>query len=253
MTKINTFIVPHISWSYLRTTLESLRDNTPDNFKIILIDQSDTYSHRNDLIDIRVRSSQLGFARAANLGIRLADTKYVTVWNDDCEALNWQWWSGIEDTFEKFPDAVGVNPSSLRNPDGADGFEEKIKYKSSLTNEEYKEILAVNCKGYVLEAGCLFATVFDREKLDKIKGVIPGKCWFDERFFPGGGEDYDLYYRALSSGFRILGTDSSWVWHWWFGSGQHYGGDILEQKYGKSFDMYKVNAYQIPQNLIRGM
>ena len=39
---------------------------------------------------------------------------------------------------------------------------------------------------------------------------------FDERFYPGGGEDYDWVARCYSAGYRAISTSKSWVWHHWF-------------------------------------
>ena len=38
---------------------------------------------------------------------------------------------------------------------------------------------------------------------------------FDERHWPGEGEDYDMMGRLYLAGYRALSTSLSWVWHHW--------------------------------------
>jgi hypothetical protein len=37
----------------------------------------------------------------------------------------------------------------------------------------------------------------------------------NERFYPGGGEDYDFNRRAKVHGFSCISTTQSWVFHHW--------------------------------------
>ena len=116
---INTIVIPHLNNKKgLLRCLETLYKHTPLNFRVILIDQSDDkelYEEVKDKVHLHIKAYRnLGFAKASNYGIRLADTKYVTVLNDDVEFINIRWWDGILETFTKYPEAVAVNPSSMR-------------------------------------------------------------------------------------------------------------------------------------------
>ena len=53
-----------------------------------------------------------------------------------------------------------------------------------------------------------WCSVFKREALKEI-GL------FDERWYWGGGEDYDMVARVYQAGYRALATSLSWVWHHW--------------------------------------
>lgn len=272
--KINTFVVVHLNYDGLEKTLASIRKNTPPNFNIILIDQNTEYRKEADkYVDLHIftNGKNLGFAKAMNMGIRLSDTKYVSLWNDDCECINAKWWEGVEETFKRYSTALGVNPSSPRNPRaaGAEPINPFIEYKEEFTEEEYDRMVAELGKGHVIDGICMFATVIDREKLEKVGGVVPG-CWLDEYFYPGGGEDYDLNRRAYMTrnednrlgGYRMLGTGLSFVWHWWYSSrrtsdnvaGVKHCGTAFNDKWGIDSDIYGRKGIQfIPDNKIRDL
>lgn len=270
MVYINTFIIPHNNYKGLKTTLESIRRNTPPNFKIILIDQNPKYQEVDDLVDLHIftNGKNLGFAKCMNMGIRLADTEYVTCWNDDCECINKKWWDGIIETFDRYETALGVNPSSPRNPraSGAEPIDE-WEYKPDFSDEEYDRLVKEHGKGHILDGICIWGTVFRRDRLEKVAGAIPGKCWFDEYFYPGGGEDYDLDRRAYMSknednklrGYRMLGTGLSYCWHWWYSTKNEKGvagvkhcGTAFADKWGTDASIYGQGGRQtIPTNIIR--
>ena len=257
MMKID-IVVPHYNNPNLRKSLASLRRNTPpENIgKVILIDQNvDSDDLIEDgLVDIHVRVKPIGFCKASNMGIRLSDAPYVMVLNDDVEFLNKKWVEGIEETFKRYSTAVGVNPSSPRNP-GSPGGEcvDEWEYKEDMTDEEYDKMVLTHGKGWIIDGICTYATVFHRERLDRVKGVVPGKAWFDEYFY-NGGEDYDLNRRAYMSGMRMLGTGLSYVWHWWYGSndGKCNFSNKFNEKWGDGADIMGTNGPQeVPENIVR--
>jgi GT2 family glycosyltransferase len=266
------FVIPHLNYEGLKTTLKSLREKTPpENInQIILIDQNKERFDYSEWVDIHIIIPNQGFARAANLGIRLSDTEYVAVWNDDCEAIHPKWIQGIEETFKRYDTALCVNVGSPRNPRASGdipvnhpGFD----YKENFSEEEYDRMVNEIGKGVIYDGITMFAPIFHREKLEQIKGVIPGKCWFDE-YFHSGGEDYDMNRRAYLSGFRCLGTTLAYAWHWWYSTSNEkgeqkvkYDGGLFHNKWGEFDengqlkevpDIYgKVGKKEVPQNKIR--
>ncbi len=213
MKKTLDIIIPHLNYPDFQVGIDTLRRNTPPWVinKIIFINQSPDHHPKN--VDIEIKCDNLGFAKALNTGIRLSDAEYVGCLNDDVVFFNNQWWQGVMETFNDYSTALCVNPSSVCDPDGVGGTKimEGFEYKEDYTDEEYKKLL----NSSVIDGICMWFPIFKRERLDQVQGVIPGKAWFDERFFPGGGEDYDLNRRGYLSGMRSLGTGKSYVWHWW--------------------------------------
>jgi glycosyltransferase involved in cell wall biosynthesis len=229
MEVVNTFVIPHLNNPGVIRCIDTLYKHTPDNFRLIVIDQSNgatDFSTVKDKIHLYIKAYRnLGFAKAANYGIRLADTKFVTILNDDVEFINKRWWPALEDVFEKFPDALAVNPSSMRrlsgvgSPTDYPGF----PYKESYTEEEYQAMIdecsrvgeEVRPNGIHIDGITPWCVTFYREELLKC-GL------FDETFYPGGGEDYDLMNRCYlhwkrkdCNRGRWIGTSLSVAWHWW--------------------------------------
>lgn len=266
---INTFVIPHLNYEGFRRTLESIRRNTPPNFKIIFIDQSGQHHDCGQLVDIYVDTGgqNWGFAKCMNMGIMLSDTPYVSCWNDDCECINPKWWEDTMEVFNRYSTALAVNPASPRNPKaaGEEPINPLVDYKRDFNDEEYEEIKN-KCGKYIIDGICTFAAVFKKDILNKIAGVIPGKCWFDEYFYPGGGEDYDLNRRAYMTknaendfkGYRMLGG-GGYVWHWWYSTknskgvaGVKHCGHLWSDKWGVGADIYgRVGNQLIPMNIIK--
>lgn len=70
------------------------------------------------------------------------------------------------------------------------------------------EALVKERKNQVIDGIAMWLVVWKREQFEEI-GM------FDERFFPGGGEDYCTCYRVYSRNWRALASSLSWCWHWW--------------------------------------
>lgn len=236
-----TVITPVIRPDLVERMLETLYEYTEPMFYVFIIDQTvhglDATRLRNtykNLMVIRTPKTDvhytgnLGFAQATNLGIRLVDTPYFMMCNDDVEFLHPKWWQGVLDTFEivekATPEtpAVIVNPSSTRLPDWSIGkaageHHDIIKYKTQysdadwdfLINEPHyvNEHLEIQ-PGSVMDGVTMYASVCDTRRFLEV-GML---C---ERYFPGSGEDYDYCCRAYMTGYRSVGTTLSYVFHHW--------------------------------------
>src|SRR3990167_3532351 len=111
MPKENTFVIPLIRNDLIGRCLETLYKYTPDNFYVIIIDQTpegmdmSLREKYKNLMIIRTpktdlhRTGNLGHSQASNLGIQLTQTPYVTFLNDDVIFIHKDWWQGIMDTF----------------------------------------------------------------------------------------------------------------------------------------------------------
>lgn len=236
-----TFVIPIIRNDFIVPCLESLYENThPNIFRVIVIDQSPAgvYKKIKKYTHLYIRPYRnLGFAKAMNTGIRLVDTPYVSCFNDDVIFLNKKWWGGIKETFKMVGDnCLAVNPMSPREaawgyggkappgriltPDGrgvefVDNNGKPISLERAKTEEGYNWLLN-NVHGWI-DGIVTWGTTFKMDLFRKVE-------FFDERFYPGGGEDYDLNARAYDPGwgggrYRMVSTSRSWVWHFWGSSG----------------------------------
>lgn len=261
--------MPHLNYPQWHGTVKSLIRNTPEGVinRIFIIDQSDQHRlwDKQTLPAVTmIHTKNLGFAKAMNTGIRLSDAPYVMCLNDDVTFINKRWWYGIESTFRDVPNALCVNPGSICDPDGAGGktIMAEFDHKDDYDDDEYTRLLQTKGGGWI-DGICMWAPVFKREMLDKVPGVIPGKAWFDERFYPGGGEDYDLNRRAFLSNMRCLGTNLAIVWHHWHGTtksngsqGAHHDGGTFKEKWSTPDcddpDVYGQRGLkEIPLNILR--
>lgn len=281
MDKLNTFVIPCIRNDLIAKCLETLYANTPNNFYVIVIDQSikgidtslrDKYMNlmiiRSPRTDVH-RTGNLGFTQATNLGIQLTQTPYMTFLNDDVEFVHPKWWDGIMDTFDKVATATPerpallVNAASIKLPDWSVGrpagddhyilpYKEKYTDEDwdSLVNEEHyvNEHLTIK-PGTVIDGINLYCSVADTRKLLEI-GLL------DEYWYPGGADDYDLCCRASMFGYRCVGTTQSWVFHHWSKSFSDVRDKVemqelvqdelkhgnLDDKWGKRFDLWGVHC-----------
>lgn len=231
----------------------NLRDKYK-NLMIIRTPRTDTHTKGN-----------LGFAKATNMGISLVETPYFTMCNDDVEFINRKWWWGCMDTFDKVADAtpdrpaVMVNPASIKLPDWSVGRPKGddfyiLPYKKKYSEEDWQHL--VNDEHYVneyltimpgtlIDGVTMYCSVVRTDRFLKI-GIL------DERFYPGGGEDYDYNCRANLTGFRSVGTTMSWVFHHWSKSfatiqEQQATKDLIDdklrwnnnnEKWGENFDIW---------------
>lgn len=218
----------------------------PSLFQVIIVDQTKDGLPQEirDKAHVWVRSNQrpnLGFAKAANTGIRLAShSDYIIMANDDIEFMNNSWWPELKKMFVEIPDAAAVSPMSPLEtgwgyglgsnpnfvcPDWGVVYNEKFiapkkpdgtafGYKEEFTEEDYKWLNQYK-KGHI-EGMAMWLPVFRRDRLEEI-GL------FDERFYPGGAEDYDWNARCYSKGYRAISTCNSWVWHHWTSSRNYPG------------------------------
>lgn len=214
---VNTFVFPIIRRDFILPALDSLYNHTPDNHKVIVVNQTRYDAEferalwdRSDAV-IRARKNY-GYAQASNLGARLAATDYVTICNDDVIFFWDGWWGGIIETFDKFTNALGVAPMSPKEPGwgyGEEGFRvhatlEECRAEPDGTAEKLK----AQWNGSVVDGIAAWCVTYKRAEWQALG-------FYDERFFPGGSEDYDMCARAYQAGYRMLSSSYSWVWHHW--------------------------------------
>lgn len=281
MSAINTFVIPFIRSDFIGPMLDSLKEHAGHEYNVIAIDQTTdrkAQEENESKVTLWIRPYRnLGFAKAMNLGVVISQTPYITMANDDLEFFDPRWWQGILDTFAMDERIVAVNPMSpkegawgygLRSDnedtwkppkgyvyDGNGGIEPDTPYK--IRDAKYYDWLVNEHpgwqKGTLCDGIAMWCTVFKREGLQKI-GLL------DERFYPGGGEDYDMDCRAYSQGLRMVGSTKSWIWHHWGRSKDAISGidpkntlfasrerwNANEELWGKEFDIWGKDKQGIP-------
>lgn len=244
----NTFIFNPVRPTFIHRCLETLYKHTDmTDCRVIVVDQTlDGLTLSKDQVHLIVRPYRnLGFSKSMNEGIIHAmhwKSEYITVANDDIEFMNSKWWDGIVETFAQDQKIMAVNPMSPREPGWGYGlphgeYLDLLPYQEEYTQEQYDWLLEGDFaqikqeRGFpatfpdkkvgVIDAIATWCTVFKREAFDKF-GL------FEERYYPGGGEDYDMNARIYRESLRMVGTTRSWVWHWW-GSSKDKTGEYTGQ------------------------
>jgi len=252
----NTVVIPHLHSPTVIRCLETLWKHTPHNFRVILVDQGDEDLSEKvkDLVHLYIRVYRpLGFAKACNTGWKLADTKYVTILNDDVEFVNTKWWDGVMDSFNDT--VVAVNPKTARDYVTGAKIEERIPYKKDFTEVDYTAMLDLSYTN--MQCMAMFCTIFEQKKAKRIG-------YFDEFFYPAGAEDTDWIIRAKGlrepdnkfRGYEVVSTPLSYVWHWWQQSNVDptfvHARMQLREKWGWDFSMAQATTRKvIPKSLTK--
>lgn len=254
-----TFIIPTVkNIAGAKRTIETIYKYT-DNFRIILIDNSNenNYEMFRDSVHIYIHPYyNLGFAKSCNTGIRLADTPYVVLCNDDVEFIHKDWWDNAIKNFalheKKGGKPIGcVNIASImdRNQPA------RMEYKADYTQEDWDKLMdwtdttgvygMCHLSDIAIDAVCMWCSIIPMK-------VIKAVGMFDEKFYPGGGEDYDWNRRAYMKGYRVLGIFNSWAWHWWGQTkdkpmtGMPLKKELMwngfQEKWGKDADVYATKG-----------
>src|SRR3990167_3695536 len=225
--ELTTIFIPIIP-EYIETALKTLYEKAPSglNFRVIVVDQTKDgiYGLVKPYADLIIRNPNrinMGFSKANNEGIIHAmhwGSKYIAACNDDIEFIDSRWWQGIIDQFQAFPEMMAVCPASVIEPGWGWGLNENGWVPGNSCPDWG---VAVGKNIYIKGSDGWFV-VFKRETLEKV-GL------YDERFGPGGGEDYDYVHRIYCAGGRASATMRSFLWHYWSVSreGAHTRGDIV--------------------------
>lgn len=199
-------IIPNLNGAgWLRDSIESIWNQTEQDFELIVIDNGSTdeslaiaksYEGRPNYTLI-CNEQNTGFSHAVNQGIAIARGEYVALFNNDAFAEP-QWLAELIRTAEQDPKIFAVSSLMLRY------------YEPELADDagDYVTLLGFACKrGDGLRAdrytkpcrvfsACGGAALYRKSILEEI-GV------FDELFF-AYYEDVDLSWRANNFGYRNL-------------------------------------------------
>ena len=233
----NVFTFIPVRGDFIHKALDTLYKYTDmTNNRVIVVDQTEEgLKLSRDQVHLVLRPHRnLGFSKAHNEGIIHGlrwGAKYVTCCNDDIEFINRRWFDGILETFAMDDKILAVNPECPRVPLWGYGrphheYVDIIEHCHEFSDVEYDYLLdgafeklkekygsylpasfPLHKEG-VCDAIAMWMPVFKAEAFEKV-GLV------DEKFYPGGAEDYDMNGRIYAEEYRAVGTTKSWVWHWW--------------------------------------
>jgi GT2 family glycosyltransferase len=209
-----TVVIPN--WNgreLLNRCLASLREQSFEDFDTIVVDNGSADGSvelvTRSFPEVRVLSlgENLGFSAAANAGIRASRSEYVTLLNNDTEAVP-GWLGVLVAAADSHPEAGSfasklVSLHDRRTLDGAGDTLRRSGLPYRLGHGE-RDLGQYEEPAYVFGA-CAAAALYRRGMLDEI-GL------FDEDFF-AYCEDGDLSFRAQLAGYRCLYVPEAVVYH----------------------------------------
>jgi GT2 family glycosyltransferase len=198
--------------------LDSLSNQTYENIRVIVIDNGSRLNELSMIRKHRIRpictqnDSNLGFAKASNLGIRAAlkaGADFVLLLNNDT-VVSADFLVNLIQVASKYPRAGVIGPKILYYGDS--------RYINSAGGLIYWPI------GYVKDLGLNmkdYSTTDIIATRDWISGcamlvrrsVFESISLLDEDTFPQGGEDYDFSVRAREAGFQVIYCPRSVILH----------------------------------------
>jgi len=209
-----TFVVVNYNGEkFLEKCLDSIARQSYRNFDVIVVDNGSTdnslkiLDQFSDVLEMEVikNSENLGFAKAANQGIRMADSEIVALVNNDA-FLDERWLEEIVKVC-KSDKSSGIFASKILFPDGRINSAGHIIYRGLAVMERgflEKDFGQYDFDCYVAGA-CAAAAAYRREMLEEI-GL------FDEDYFMYN-EDVDLSLRAILLGWKVRFVHKAVAWH----------------------------------------
>lgn len=204
---------------YTRACLASLAAHTAYPHRVLLVDNGSTDGtpeflatapYAPECLQVLRNERNLGFTRAANQGLRVADARYVVLLNNDTTVLA-GWLTGLIGTAES-DDRIGVVGPRTLNP--ATG---RIHNVGGLVF--YQGRTALPWGQGALRGDLRFQQVLDCQYIEGScmlikRRVIETIGLFDEVFSPGYYEDSDYCFRAREAGFRCVFSPLSEIYHY---------------------------------------
>ncbi|MBN1824239.1 MAG: glycosyltransferase family 2 protein [Endomicrobiales bacterium] len=195
-----------------------------------------------------LNESNLGFSKGNNQGMRVAKGDYVLLLNNDV-LLTGNWLERMIACAESDPKIGVVGP--ITNHAVGQQVVEYYAGEGDAELQKYAVLHLMKNAGYWHETHRIigFCMLLKREVIDKV-GLL------DERFGPGGYEDYDYCLRIKQSGFRIMIARDVFVYHI---GGQGYQKnnldyDKLRQKnIGILIDKWCKRSLEIMEQLPNGL
>ena len=205
-------VIPNYNGNkYLKECIDSLYTQTYSNFRIIIIDNCSTDSDYKWLdnyknLIFKKLDKNYGFDKAVNEGIKLSNSEYVVLLNNDTVAKE-NWLEELTKCIERDKKIFSVCSKMLRYEDKNlidDAGDEYNILGWGYKRGDGQHISKYNNTEEVFSS-CAGAAIYRRSILDKIG-------YFDEHFF-AYMEDVDISYRAKIHGYKNIYCADAQIYH----------------------------------------
>lgn len=211
--EVSVIIVNWNGAQYLARCLEAIKAQTFQNYELIVIDNASSdgsvdnlENHWPDTQVVRLEEN-IGFARANNLGARLARGKWLALLNNDAFPAP-DWLKSIIEAARNSPEYTFFSSCILQAKDNSrvDGTGDVYHVSGMAWHRDYNQPIAQahQEQGEVFSP-CAAAAVYNRQQFIQAGG-------FNEEFV-NHHEDVDLGFRLRLQGFRCLYVPGAIVEH----------------------------------------
>jgi len=221
-----SIIVPvYNQLEYTKLCVESIQRYTSFPYELIFVDNgstdgTDKYLKTIPKAKIITNSTNYGFAKACNQGIRIASGDYILLLNNDVVVT--EGWLRRMVRCAESDSKIGLVGPVSNYVGSSNQLDQAAKYSTLEEMGQYAEQIAEKNKGHWVEMPDSdrlvgFCLLIKREVIDTI-GLL------DERFVLGFFEDDDYCMRAREAGYKLMIAKDVFIHH--FGSRTFKGNNI---------------------------
>ncbi|MHA1286128.1 MAG: glycosyltransferase [Candidatus Thorarchaeota archaeon] len=200
------------------STIETLKLHTHENFEVIGIDDC-SKDGTAEFLDgalgwiphkVIVHEERKGFTASVNEGLAQASGDYLVILNNDL-LFTPDWLPHLRDCLENSPkklklDKVGI-VGAVSNFSAGLQRVPGVKIAPGQATQFARDFYRLNRKKWIpTHFLAFFCVLLSRELYEKIGGL-------DERFNPGGYDDYDYVLRAIEAGYSAVVCGDTFVYH----------------------------------------
>ncbi len=233
--KVISIVIPN--WNgekYLKTCLESLKNQTYKDIEIIIIDNDSqdsdykwlkTYSN----IVFKKLDKNYGFSKAVNEGIKLAQNEFVILLNNDTIATS-NWLSELTKAISKDKKIFSVSSKMVQYYNKSlidDAGDEYCILGQAIQRGHNEPVTKYSSIGEVFTS-CAGAAIYRKSIFSEIG-------FFDESFF-AYMEDVDIGYRARINGYKNMYNPMAVIYHM---------GSMTSKKQASTFTLNLINRNNV--------
>lgn len=212
MAKVTVVIPNYNGTNYIENCLDSLRKQSFTDFNVIVIDNGskdgsdDIVQEKYKEVYLKRLNDNFGFSRAVNEGIKLAQSDYVILLNNDTvcdENFVKEMYlsiSGDDKIFSVSSKMIQLNKPELI--DDAGDLYCALGWAFGLGKDKDRSLYNKECEVF---SACAGAAIYNKRLFEKVG-------YFDELHF-SYLEDVDIGYRAKILGYRNMYTPKALVYH----------------------------------------
>jgi GT2 family glycosyltransferase len=236
MIKLSVIIPNWNGEKYLDGCLKSLCHQSEDEIEIIVVDNGSSDDSERIVAGYpKVRyiplKKNLGFAKAANIGIKEAKASLIGLLNNDTE-IDSDWAKEMTLAANRYPDAGFFASKMLQfnQRNTIDAFGDALNWSGRAYNIGKHKHDSKEFSDYTYTFGaCAGAAVYRKEMFENVG-------YFDEDFFMYL-EDVDLSFRAQNAGHRCVAVPKANVFH--------VGGASSSKNFGFIFKYINKNRWHM--------